>query len=98
MAVLPRPHSTTGAPSSERSVVLGSATRWHGRYRFGVRLGQPSTRRGKGQPNTGNGASLVACTGNGACASAGELDTWCGEVVTGMGAAMGGTTGSSRAD
>jgi hypothetical protein len=44
------------------------------------------------------GASLVACTENGACASAGELDTWCGEVVTGMGAAMGGTTGSSRAD
>jgi hypothetical protein len=41
------------------------------------------------------GASLAACTGNGVCASAGELNARCGEVVTSVGAAMGGEAGSS---
>jgi hypothetical protein len=41
------------------------------------------------------GASLAACTGNGACASVGELNARCGEVVTSVGAAMGGEAGSS---
>jgi hypothetical protein len=31
------------------------------------------------------GASLAACTGNGACASVGELNARCGEVVTDIG-------------
>jgi hypothetical protein len=41
------------------------------------------------------GASLAACTRNGAYASAGELNARCGEVVTSMGVAMGGEAGSS---
>jgi hypothetical protein len=100
MDVLRRPRSTTGAPPSARSVALGSNTRWPGRCRFGVRLDQPGTRWGKGQPNRHGrrgGGKLGGVHWKRGLRLSGRAQrkVWGGR--DGHRVAMGGTTGSPRA-